>query len=191
MAFRDSMLALDARVGALEAELDRATRRADEAEAEVAWLRSELDDIRRGASREQDLRDDVHFNFAQVLLPGASVMGLVWAIALRGVIFAGSFGDFDPSGRGLRMFARQLEETEGLVALSLILTALLIAALPLVAAFGLARRRRWGWTMAVVSYVPFLVALPPLGLYGLFALCRTTTTAAFFGTRGDEEDALA
>jgi hypothetical protein len=188
MAFRDSMLALDVRAAALEGELGRETRRADEAEAEVARLRRELDDIRRGASREQDLRDDVHFNIAQVLLPAASIIGLVWALVLRLVIFGSTFGGLYPSAIGLRVFARQLAQAEGLLALGLVIVAIIVAILPLIAAFGLARRRRWGWIMAVVSYLPFLAAFPPLGLYALVALCRTSTTAAFFGPRRVDED---
>ncbi len=189
MAFRDPMLALQTRVTVLEGEVRRQALRAEAAEEALAEARGELEEIRRGASREQDLREDLHFNLAHVLLPVGSVVGAVWAVVLRAVIYGDTFGTFDPSMRGVAEFASQLEEPGAVPAVALVALALLVAALPIVAAVGLSRRRRWGWTWSVVSYVPFVIALPPLGLYGLFALCRTRTISAFFDPRRAELDA--
>lgn len=181
MGYRDQVMAAHAQAETLQTELSRMTQRAQRAEAERQALTVELERIRSGASREQQLRDDPHFTLAVVLLPIAGVLGLIYAVALRAIVFRGTFyGTFDPTPRGVHNFVAQLEGPEAWASLLLICGALLLAVLPAVAAIGLLRRRKWGWGIGTVTYLLWTLPCPPLGLYGLFALCRAPTMSAFF-----------
>ncbi|HJL20177.1 MAG TPA: hypothetical protein RMH99_31210, partial [Sandaracinaceae bacterium LLY-WYZ-13_1] len=181
MGFRDQMVAAQVRADVLRAEVERATARALAAETERDRLAGELDRVRRGASVEQTLRDDPHFTIAQVLMPVAGLLGLLYAFALRHLVFRDVFyGSFDPTPRGIRNFLRQLDSPEAVLSSLLVAATVLLALLPLLAAVGLLRRRKWGWAIGTVTYLLWLFFLPPLGIYGLYALCRGAIVGAFF-----------
>jgi len=181
MGYRDQVLAARAQVDVLRVELERTAARARHAETERARLARELDRLRNGASREQALRDDPHFTLSQVLLPVSGLLGALYAVALRAVVFRDTFyGSFDPTPSGLANLAYQLDDPEAWASALSIAGALLLAALPLVASAGLLRRRKWGWALGTVTYALWALFCPPLGLYGLFALCRGSMVQAFF-----------
>ncbi|MEQ8720486.1 MAG: hypothetical protein RID81_04365 [Sandaracinaceae bacterium] len=181
MGFRDQVVAAQAQVDALTAELTQWTNRAREAKAEAEDLRRELDGIKRGASLEQRLRDDPHFAIAQVLLPIAGLLGLFYGVLLRATVFYGTFhGHFDPTPAGLGRFLRQLDGPEAWGAFLMLCITMVLSALPIVAGVGLVRRRKWGWAVGTLTYVLWTLAFPPLGLYGLYAMCRTNVLGTFF-----------
>ena len=181
MGFRDQVVAAQAQVESLTSELARWTERARDAEAEANDLRRELDAIKRGASLEQHLRDDAHFAVAQVLLPIAGLLGLFYGVLLRATVFHATFhGHFDPTPAGFGRFLRQLDGPEAWGAFLMLCITTVLAGLPMLAAVGLARRRKWGWAVGTLTYVLWTLAFPPLGLYGLYAMCRGNVLGAFF-----------
>ena len=187
MAFRDQVVAAQAQVEKLQAALHDAEHRAEAAETRTRSLETELDSLRHGVSLERLLRGDPHFSVAQVLLPVAGLLGGMASIVVVATVMRPAFhGHFDPSPRGISNFFGQLDSVETLGATLLLVVALLFTLLPLVAAFGLVRRRKWGWSVAVVSFAVWALPCPPLGLYGLFGLCRRSIRLAFFGPSWEE-----
>ncbi|GAB5542373.1 MAG: hypothetical protein SangKO_021330 [Sandaracinaceae bacterium] len=189
MGFRDQVVAERAQREGLLAELAGLRARAEAAEAENAQLREELDGALQGASEEARLRGDAWFGIGQILLPITGLLGvvlavLVWINGMEGAFY----GHLDLSVAGLGRFLEQLDEWATVLAAAAFLISLGLTVASPVAALGVLRRRKWGWHLAVLTFLVWTLAWPPVGLLGLYAFCRRPVRRAFLGLAWHEVD---
>jgi hypothetical protein len=169
--------ALRARLVRIEADLARARR-----EHERALL--ELERVRDGVDPRTSPLDEPRFRWMRrsVQLLGVGDAAAGWALVRAAA--ARWLPDLLPSPWGLRNLAWSLEH--GHVAPGLLATALVASiclpwiALPLLASYGLARGRRWGYLLAVaVSGLSLLTPMLPVAAFALFVLSSRRVRATF------------
>lgn len=172
MAFRDDVHALHTRIQTLEHELRRSHRRCAELEGELHQLRHTIVRLRSGLADEEALRKDPHLAASEALLPIAGILGVLMTLAVATVFAPYQFhGHLQIDLQGVANFLHQLKQG-GLGTVMLTLSVLPLAVLPSLASVGMHMRKRFGWYAAMIAWVLWSVACPPLGLYGLYALGR-------------------
>ena len=118
------------------------------------------------------------------------------AIALAGKLISREInlaGIVDATGYTGRMNVQgeevaKLDEWATVLAAAAFLISLGLTVASPVAALGVLRRRKWGWHLAVLTFLVWTLAWPPVGLLGLYAFCRRPVRRAFLGLAWHEVD---
>ena len=142
-------------IAALQRRLELETQRADRAEAAIA-------ELHRG--REHTWTGDIQLFVAR----GALLLVPLCVVATLALWY------------GLAVVTGDIGDTIPFAFLSAVLVSPLLAVSPL-AAFRLDKPSRAGWGLALFSFLYMVFVVPPIGLWGLYAILRGRVRDAVFG----------